>query len=61
MATKPKAKAATQAKGASRKNESKAERQYLKIQEEAYYLAEKDAFQKEPIEYWLEAESGIAT
>lgn len=35
------------------------EKRYLKIQEEAYYLAEKDDFRKDAVEYWLAAEAGV--
>ena len=29
------------------------------MQEAAYYLAEKDGFAKDPVEYWLEAEESM--
>ncbi|MBN1557423.1 MAG: DUF2934 domain-containing protein [Lentisphaerae bacterium] len=29
----------------------------MKIQQEAYYCAEKDGFRKDPVAYWLEAEA----
>ena len=32
---------------------------YLKVQAKAYYLAEKDNFQKDAVEYWLAAETKV--
>jgi len=32
------------------------EQRFLVIQEKAYFLAEKDAFRKDPVAYWYEAE-----
>ena len=42
-----------------RKKKLTAEEQYLKVQEEAYYRAEKDGFRQEAVEYWLAAEAEV--
>ncbi len=34
-----------------------AEERYMRMQQTAYFLAERDGFQRDPIEYWLAAES----
>ncbi|MBM4142374.1 MAG: DUF2934 domain-containing protein [Lentisphaerae bacterium] len=52
--TKPKKRAAAR-RNAVRKLAP--EERYRKIQEEAYLRAERDGFQKDPVEYWLAAES----
>lgn len=41
----------------SGKKLTKIEKRYLRIQKEAYYLAQKDSFKRDPIVYWLEAEA----
>ena len=43
-----------------RKKKPTPEERYLKIQEQAYYLAEKDGFKKDSVEYWLAAEAAEA-
>jgi len=41
-----------------RKKQLTPEARYLDVQKEAYYLAEKDGFRKNSVEYWVEAEAG---
>lgn len=36
-----------------------AEERYIRLQQEAYFLAEKDSFRRNPVEYWLEAEATL--
>ena len=43
----------------SRKKKLTAEERYLKIQEIAYCLAEKDGFKNDAVDYWLAAEAEI--
>ena len=42
-----------------RKKKLTAEDRYLRIQEEAYYRAEKDGFRQDAVEYWLAAEAQV--
>ncbi len=35
---------------------AKGEAAFKQIEQEAYYIAEKDGFNKDPLEYWCEAE-----
>ena len=57
MTTESKAKATSGAKRQPRKKKATPEERYLEVQAEAYYLAEKDAFKKDAVEYWLAAEA----
>jgi hypothetical protein len=62
MTANPKAKATARAgKRSSRKISLSAQDRYLRIQEEAYCLAEEDGFRQDPAEYWLAAEAEVDT
>ena len=57
MATKSKPTTTTGTSKRPGKKELTPEERYLKIQADAYYRAEKDAFKKDAVEYWLAAEA----
>ena len=50
---------ATETRKRPRKKTVTPEERYLKLQAEAYYLAEKDGFKKNAVEYWLAAEEAV--
>ena len=59
MTTEPKPKTSAGTNRRPRKKKLTAEERYLKVQEEAYYRAEKDGFQQDAVEYWLAAEAQV--
>lgn len=59
MTTESAPKTTTGSSKRSRKKKTTEEKRYIKIQAEAYYLAEKDGFKRDAIEYWLAAEAEV--
>ena len=59
MATETTARTTSGTTSRPRKKKATAEDRYIKIQAEAYYLAEKDGFKRDAIEYWLAAEAEV--
>ena len=59
MTTKSRPTTASGANKRPRKKKLTPEERYLKIQAATYYLAEKDAFSKDAVEYWLAAEAKV--
>lgn len=57
-AKKTAAKKATNGKG--KKAKLTPEQLFVKTQEMAYFLAEKDGFSRNPTHYWLDAETAVA-
>jgi hypothetical protein len=52
-------RASAGAKRRPRKKKLTAGERYLKVQEAAYYRAEKDGFRQDAVEYWLAAEDEV--
>ncbi|MBL7115061.1 MAG: DUF2934 domain-containing protein [Kiritimatiellae bacterium] len=61
MATETTARTTSGTTSRPRKKKATAEDRYLKIQAAAYYLAEKDGFREDAVEYWLAAEAKSGT
>ena len=57
MTTESKPATTTGTNKRPRKKKLTPEERYLKIQANAYYLAEKDGFNRDSVEYWLAAEA----
>ena len=58
-ATKSTAKAAPKAPKKTAKKTPTPEERYKKVEAEAYFLAEKDGFKKDPVDYWVAAEAKV--
>ena len=59
MTTEPETGDVAGTKRRPRKKKLAPEKRYLKVQEAAYLLAERDDFQRDAVEYWLEAEAEV--
>lgn len=57
MTTRPNSKPTAGKDKRRRKGRITPEERYVNLQEEAYRLAEKDGFKKDPVDYWLAAEA----